>query len=55
MRADILAGGIFPDYALPGRTGEMQAIPQSLPLDAWMTVRTTPLTPHLRHPALVAS
>jgi muconolactone delta-isomerase len=31
---------------------EMQAILTSLPLDAWMTVATTPLTPHPSDPAL---
>lgn len=30
---------------------EMQAIVTSLPLDAWMTVQTTPLTPHPSDPA----
>jgi muconolactone delta-isomerase len=30
---------------------EMQAILASLPLDAWMTVQTTPLTPHPSDPA----
>jgi len=30
---------------------EMQAILTSLPLDAWMTVQTTPLTPHPSDPA----
>jgi muconolactone delta-isomerase len=30
---------------------EMQAILKSLPLDAWMTVQTTPLTPHPSDPA----
>ena len=30
---------------------EMQAIVKSLPLDAWMTVQTTPLTPHPSDPA----
>ena len=30
---------------------EMQAILESLPLDAWMTVQTTPLTPHPSDPA----
>jgi muconolactone delta-isomerase len=29
----------------------MQAILESLPLDAWMTVQTTPLTPHPSDPA----
>jgi len=30
---------------------EMQAILRSLPLDPWMTVQTTPLTPHPSDPA----
>ena len=30
----------------------MQAIMTSLPLDAWMTVQTTPLTPHPSDPAI---
>ncbi len=34
---------------------EMQAIVKSLPLDAWMTVETTPLTPHPSDPGLAAS
>jgi muconolactone delta-isomerase len=34
---------------------EMQAILASLPLDAWMTVQTTPLTPHPGEPGLAAS
>jgi muconolactone delta-isomerase len=29
----------------------MQAIVESLPLDAWMTVQTMPLTPHPSDPA----
>jgi muconolactone delta-isomerase len=33
----------------------MQAILASLPLDAWMTVQTTPLTPHPGEPELTAS
>jgi muconolactone delta-isomerase len=33
---------------------EMQAILESLPLDAWMTVQTTPLTPHPSDPGLAA-
>jgi muconolactone delta-isomerase len=33
-----------------GDTAEMQAILKSLPLDAWMTVQTTPLTPHPSDP-----
>ena len=32
-------------------TAEMQMILKSLPLDAWMTVETTPLTPHPSDPA----
>ena len=34
---------------------EMQAMLRSLPLDAWMTVETTPLTEHPSDPALAAS
>jgi muconolactone delta-isomerase len=34
---------------------EMQVILESLPLDAWMTVQTTPLTPHPRDPGLAVS
>jgi muconolactone delta-isomerase len=34
---------------------EMQTILRSLPLDAWMAVETTPLTPHPSDPALAAS
>jgi muconolactone delta-isomerase len=30
----------------------MQAILESLPLDAWMTVETTPLTTHPSDPVL---
>jgi muconolactone delta-isomerase len=33
---------------------EMRAILESLPLDAWMTVETTPLTTHPSDPALAA-
>lgn len=33
---------------------EMQAILTSLPLDAWMTVETTPLIPHPSDPGLTA-
>ncbi len=36
-------------------TAEMEAILQALPLYAWMTVRTTPLTGHPNDPALAAS
>jgi muconolactone delta-isomerase len=34
-------------------TAEMQAILTSLPLDAWMSVQTTPLTRHPSDPATV--
>jgi muconolactone delta-isomerase len=34
--------------------GEMQAVLKSLPLDAWMTVETTPLTRHPSDPLLAA-
>jgi muconolactone delta-isomerase len=34
---------------------EMQTILASLPLDAWMKVQTTPLTPHPSDPALTSS
>jgi len=34
---------------------EMQAIMESLPLYAWMTVRTTPLTPHPSDPVAARS
>jgi muconolactone delta-isomerase len=34
---------------------EMQAIMESLPLDAWMTVATTPLTPHPSDPVAAGS
>jgi muconolactone delta-isomerase len=33
----------------------MHAILESLPLAAWMTVQTTPLTPHPSDPGLGAS
>jgi muconolactone delta-isomerase len=53
-------------WALPGQgralglwrakdAGEMQAILKSLPLDAWMTVQTTPLTPHPSDPAMAGA
>ena len=49
-------------WALPGRRralglwqaagpAELQALLRSLPLDPWMTVQTTPLTPHPSDPA----
>jgi muconolactone delta-isomerase len=49
-------------WALPGRgrslglwqaasPAQLQAILRSLPLDPWMTVQTTPLTPHPSDPA----
>ena len=34
-----------------GGPAEMQAILRSLPLDPWMTVQTTPLSPHPSDPA----
>jgi muconolactone delta-isomerase len=34
---------------------QLQAIVRTLPLDPWMTVETTPLTPHPSDPALAAS
>ena len=34
---------------------EMQAILESLPLDAWMIVQTTPLTQHPSDPAIAGS
>jgi muconolactone delta-isomerase len=34
----------------PQDQAELQAILKSLPLDAWMTVETTPLTPHPERP-----
>jgi muconolactone delta-isomerase len=46
---------VWPSHAGgPGRA-EMQAILASLPLDAGMTVQTTPLTPHPGKPWLAAS
>jgi muconolactone delta-isomerase len=36
-------------------TGRMQPILASLPLDAWMSAQTTPLTPHPSDPALTSS
>jgi muconolactone D-isomerase len=36
-------------------TTELRAILKSLPLDAWMTVQTTPLTPHPSDPGLAVS
>ena len=33
----------------------MQAIVESLPLYDWMSVQTTPLTPHPSDPALASS
>jgi muconolactone delta-isomerase len=38
-----------------GDPAEMQAILKSLPLDAWMRVETTPLTPHPSDPGLTVS
>jgi muconolactone delta-isomerase len=56
-------GQVLRLWALPGAgralglwrardAAEMQAILKSLPLDAWMTVETTPLTEHPSDPAL---
>lgn len=53
-------------WALPGQwrtlslwvakdAAEMQALLKSLPLDAWMTVQTTPLTPHPSDPVAIGS
>jgi len=36
-------------------TAEMQAIPVSLPLYAWMTAQTTPLTGHPSDPSIARS
>jgi muconolactone delta-isomerase len=55
-------GHVLRLWALPGQgralglwqaqdAAEMQAILKSLPLDAWMTVQTTPLTQHPSDPA----
>jgi muconolactone delta-isomerase len=52
-------------WALPGQgralglwqaadTGELNAILVSLPMHAWMSVQTTPLTPHPSDPALTS-
>jgi muconolactone delta-isomerase len=63
QRAEELArqGHLLRLWALPGQgrtlglwvakdADQMQAILKSLPLDAWMTVQTTPLTPHPSDP-----
>lgn len=53
-------------WTLPGRgrvlglwqaegPAEMQAVLKTLPLDPWMTVETTPLTPHPNDPAQIPS
>jgi muconolactone delta-isomerase len=65
QRAEELArqGHLLRLWALPGQgsalglwvakdADEMQAILKSLPLDAWMTVQTTPLTPHPSDPVV---
>lgn len=68
QRADQLAGqgNLLRLWMLPAEAGgtralglwrardadDMQAILRSLPLDAWMTVETTPLSPHPSDPAL---
>jgi muconolactone delta-isomerase len=67
QRANELAGRghLLRLWRLPGESralglwrardpAEMQAILHSLPLDAWMTVQTTPLTPHPSDPELAA-
>jgi muconolactone delta-isomerase len=64
QRAKVLArqGHLLRLWRLPGQSralglwdardaAEMQAILTSLPLDAWMAVETTPLTPHPSDPA----
>ncbi|MGE5289012.1 MAG: muconolactone Delta-isomerase family protein [Micromonosporaceae bacterium] len=43
--------GLWPAHHIAG----MQAILASLPLYAWMSVQTTPLTPHPSDPALTSS
>jgi muconolactone delta-isomerase len=61
--SELATQGICCGWRLPGQSralglwrardpAEPQAILQSLPLDAWMTVETTPLTPHPNDPAL---
>jgi muconolactone delta-isomerase len=68
QRAKELAGQgyLLRLWALPGQgralglwrvrdAAEMQSIQKSLPLDAWMTVHTTPLTPHPSDPAVTGS
>ena len=39
----------------PRDAAGMQAILRSLPLDAWMSVQTTPLTQHPSDPAITGS
>jgi muconolactone delta-isomerase len=68
QRAKELAGQgyLLRLWALPGQgralglwrtqdAAEMEAILRSLPLDGWMTVQTTPLTPHPSDPAVTGS
>ena len=68
QRAEELAeqGHLLRLWALPGQgralglwkahdTTAIQAILQSLPLDAWLTVQTTPLSPHPSDPALIST
>jgi muconolactone delta-isomerase len=68
VRAKELAGQghLLRLWRLPGQSralglwratdpAEMRAILKSLPLEAWMTVDTTPLTPHPSDPALARS
>jgi muconolactone delta-isomerase len=38
-----------------GNPAELQAMLKSLPLDPWMTVETTPLSPHPSDPALITA
>jgi muconolactone delta-isomerase len=41
--------------ALAAAEAGMQAVLASLPLDAWLTEQTTPLSPHPGDPALASS
>jgi muconolactone delta-isomerase len=67
-RAQELAeqGHLLRLWRLPGRSralglwnarspAEMRAILASLPMDPWMTVETTPLSPHPSDPALISA
>lgn len=68
QRTEELAGQghLFRLWALPGQgrtmglwqardVAEMQAILKSLPMDPWISVQTTPLTPHPSDPATIGS